>query len=214
MALVGGSVCIDRWEASIVIREDGKEHDHSPYEPIDYLDHYRAVSRGGVIPQGYISGKEAEVACQASGKRLCTPTEWERGCRGPDHLQFPYGNERRARVCNDDARKDHPVMEAAAKMHIPKEQMWSKGMNLAIINQLPDTLLKTGERNECVTPEGLYDMVGNLHEWVADSTFHGGYYMDTTQNGDGCSYQTSAHAFGYHDYSTGFRCCSDPDPIE
>jgi hypothetical protein len=34
------------------------------------------------------------------------------------------------------------------------------------------------------------------------------------QNGEGCTYATSAHAFDYHDYSTGFRCCMDPDPIE
>jgi hypothetical protein len=56
-------------------------------------------------------------------------------------------------------------------------------------------------------------MVGNLHEWVDDAagTFRGGYYMDTSRNGDGCSYQTTAHDFAYHDYSTGFRCCIDAE---
>jgi hypothetical protein len=27
-----------------------------------------------------------------------------------------------------------------------------------------------------------------------------------------CHYVTTAHAFGYHDYSNGFRCCSEPRP--
>ena len=52
--------------------------------------------------------------------------------------------------------------------------------------------------------------------WVddADGTFRGGYYMDTSKNGDGCSYHTTAHDFTYHDYSTGFRCCMDPERVE
>jgi hypothetical protein len=57
-------------------------------------------------------------------------------------------------------------------------------------------------------------MVGNLHEWVSDKggTFRGGYFMDTYQHGEGCEYRTTAHSRKYHDYSTGFRCCSDvPD---
>ena len=49
---------------------------------------------------------------------------------------------------------------------------------------------------------------------VADGTFRGGYYMDTTKNGEGCSYRTTAHDFAYHDYSTGFRCCMDPERVE
>lgn len=217
MALVGERVCVDKWEASIVRVVGGKE---TPWSPFDKLDHvpagYRAVSRKGVVPQGYISGHQAESACRASGKRLCTTAEWELGCRGPQRTQFPYGNERQRAVCNDDVRENHPVLEAARMSGVTGKKVWFEGMNLSVINQLPDTLAKTGERSACVTEEGVFDMVGNLHEWVADAdgTFRGGYYMDTTRNGDGCSYRTTAHDFEYHDYSTGFRCCSDPEPIE
>ncbi len=56
-------------------------------------------------------------------------------------------------------------------------------------------------------------MVGNLHEWIADSggTFYGGYYQDVASlgHGAGCDYATVAHSASYHDYSTGFRCCAD-----
>jgi sulfatase modifying factor 1 len=221
MALVAERVCIDRWEAHLVSLEAPagarkRLVDRTPYEAVDGAFGFRAASGPGTVPQGYISGRQAEAACRAAGKRLCTATEWERGCRGPKNLQFPYGNERTAKVCNDDVRERHPVLEASRLAGVRSDRVWMEGMNLPAINQLEGGLEKTGAREGCVTSEGLFDMVGNLHEWVADAdgTFRGGYYMDTSRNGDGCSYQTTAHDFDYHDYSTGFRCCADPEPVE
>ncbi len=224
MALVEGRVCVDRWEGSIVelVATTGPnrgavERAWSPFLPIDGHEHrVRAVSRPGVIPQAYISGKQAASACSASGKRLCAADEWEHACRGPSNFQFPYGNQRRVGACNDDVRAIHPVAEVGHMLGIPRDRLWQDGMNQPIINQLPNTLLPTGERADCTNEYGVYDMVGNLHEWVddPDGTFRGGYYMDTTKNGDGCSYQTTAHDFAYHDYSTGFRCCLDPERVE
>jgi len=85
-------------------------------------------------------------------------------------------------------------------------------MNDPRLNQQPGTVAKTGEYGRCESTYGVFDMVGNLHEWVADphGAFLGGYYLDTKLNGDGCRYKTVAHAAVYHDYSTGFRCCADP----
>ena len=62
-----------------------------------------------------------------------------------------------------------------------------------------------------MSAEGVYDLMGNLHEWTADpaGTFRGGFYVDTVINGNGCSYVTTAHAVTHWDYSTGFRCCAD-----
>src|SRR5687767_2659624 len=66
------SYCIDKWEGSIVeLDGNKKEKSHAPYEPVTNLK-VKAVSRAGVIPQGYISRNEAEAACRASKKRLCT----------------------------------------------------------------------------------------------------------------------------------------------
>lgn len=62
----------------------------------------------------------------------------------------------------------------------------------------------------CFTPDGVYDLMGNLHEWTLDpsGTFRGGFYGDTRINGEGCLYETTAHDVTYWDYSTGFRCCA------
>src|SRR5262249_35617447 len=51
------SFCIDRWEASVVEVRGVEQVQHSPYEPVTNLK-VRAVSRSGVVPQGYISKSE------------------------------------------------------------------------------------------------------------------------------------------------------------
>ncbi|MBI4952569.1 MAG: SUMF1/EgtB/PvdO family nonheme iron enzyme, partial [Myxococcales bacterium] len=221
MALVAGQVCVDRWEAAlVVVLPDGEEKDWSPYRspppervPVGPTGaRLRAVSRAGVVPQGYLSGAQAAEACAAAGKRLCQPEEWERACRGPDDTAFPYGDERRRGVCNDGGRSAHPVKQAFASLRLPDDRMWYEGMQNPLINQLDHTVARTGEHSGCTNAYGTFDMVGNLHEWVDDpaGTFRGGFYMDTKINGDGCEYATTAHPFDYHDYSTGFRCCLDP----
>jgi hypothetical protein len=80
------------------------------------------------------------------------------------------------------------------------------------LNQLPGTVAKTGAFPLCASDYGVFDMVGNMDEWTADpnGTFQGGFWLDTDLHGEGCAYRTIAHGFGYHDYSTGFRCCSAP----
>jgi len=95
--------------------------------------------------------------------------------------------------------------------------VWAR-LNDPALGQVDGALSRTGEHAECVNGFGAFDMVGNLHEWVATDpvaihgTFAGGYYLDTTINGEGCNYRTVAHAHEYHDYSTGFRCCSGAAP--
>ena len=89
---------------------------------------------------------------------------------------------RRAGVCNDDIRPVHPVAEVGKILGIPADRLWRDGMNQPLINQLPDTLRPRASAPSAPTAYGVYDMVGNLHEWVddPDGTFRGGYYLDTT----------------------------------
>lgn len=189
--------CIDRWEAHLA--------DASPFEvPTDGV----AVSEAAVVPQGYISATVAATACAAAGKRLCTATEWTRACRGPTGTTYPYGDTYVAGACND-VRAEHPVVTLfGAGATFDAQQM-----NDPRLNQLPDTVEPTGAHAGCVSAEGVYDLHGNLNEWISDpnGTWKGGFYVEAVNNGAGCLYTTTAHPVSYHDFSTGFRCCTEPE---
>jgi sulfatase modifying factor 1 len=198
--------CIDRYEGSLVETTPEGDRRFSPYDMVKG-HHVRAVSRSGVVPQAYISRNEADVACKASHKRLCSEDEWTTACRGKRPTAFPYGDDRKAGYCNDAGT---PPL-ATYYPGLGPEAHGFDAMNDPRLNALPGTVSPTGEHTHCRSSWGTFDMVGNVHEWVEDpaGTFLGGYYLDTHMNGDGCSYKTVAHDADYHDYSTGFRCCAD-----
>ena len=210
-ANVDDRFCIDRWEDSLVeVLSDGRETPWPPFDMVEEGHTLRAVTAANVYPQAYISGAQAERACEASGKRLCNPLEWRKACMGPQGQRFGYGNERVEGRCNDEGRS--PMLRLYPQVSTSWTLVGLTEMNDPRLNQLTETLAPTGSHEGCTNGYGVYDMVGNLHEWTNDphGTFQGGYYLDTHLNGDGCSYRTVAHEMTYHDYSTGFRCCADP----
>jgi len=226
-----GRYCIDRYEAHLVeIGAGGEEviHPHNA-RPLAGV-RYQARSKAGVWPQGYVSRDEAEAACGAAGKRLCSWLEWRRGCQGKRWFRYPYGNGGKRGACNN--RKDHLM----AKLFGDDPMKWTqKEFNSPLLNDEPGYLAKTGAHPECRSPDGLFDMVGNLHEWVSgmvtkrfmerlakekvsrrkqpwnvgNAMFLGGFYSTLSEHGPGCHFVTVAHAARYHDYSTGIRCCAD-----
>jgi sulfatase modifying factor 1 len=211
------SYCIDRWEAYVVAIDDaGNESPHSPYDTID--GSVRAKTAAHVVPQGYISQVEATQACNAAGKRLCSGAEFRLACEGPDAGNwYPYGGETRiAGYCNADKGSEMPYLFG----NDPADWTYAD-FNDPRLNQIDGGLSPTASYPHCESPYGIFDCVGNLHEWgndPADSNghgrFRGGFYGDATENGPGCLYVTSAHALAYHDYSTGFRCCADASGID
>lgn len=213
MALVGARFCVDKYEGSLVEKHaDGTTRPHSPYQTPVAVDGtvYVARSVAGVVPQGYISAQQAQGACKAAGKRLCEPVEWRAACGGTEGFAFPYGPARVPGKCHDSGAT--PMLTYHADT---MKRGWGREeLNDPRNNQLEGGIAKTGAYPECVNDEGAFDMVGNLDEWTADpnGTFQGGFWLDTSQHGDGCAYRTIAHAYDYHDYSTGFRCCADVTP--
>ena len=198
------SFCVDVYEASLVLAD--APGSFSPFQHPGAA-HVRAVSIAGAIPQAFIDGEEAADACAAAGKRLCSDTEWLRACRGPAGHVYPYGDVLEPGVCND-FRAEHPAVELYGTTD---PWIWS-ALDNACLDQLPDSLDPAGANPGCVSDEGVYDMMGNLHEWTSDpaGTFRGGFFVDTVVNGPGCLYATTAHNTLHWDYSTGFRCCADP----
>ena len=204
--------CIDRYEAYVVeLDAQDREIEHSPYRPVDGL-RVRAKVAEGVFPQGYISQVQAAAACQNAGKRLCTAPEFSLACRGArQKSSYPYGGTRHeAGRCNEGKGSAVSVVFGQAA------NFGSGQLNDPRLNQWSGGLAKTGAYAASVSPFGVFDLVGNLHEWSAEVApnghgyFRGGFYGDAEINGSGCSYVTKAHAASYHDYSTGFRCCQSP----
>ena len=109
-------------------------------------------------------------------------------------------------MCND-SRSVHPAIELYGT-----SASWIYGeIDSPCHTQHDGGLDRSGANAGCVSAEGIYDLMGNLHEWTADpaGTFRGGFYVDTRINGEGCFYRTTAHDTSHWDYSTGFRCCAD-----
>jgi formylglycine-generating enzyme len=201
------NVCVDRWEAALVaIDVNGARRGWPPYRNPGSA-RVAAVSAPGLVPQGYINQTQASAACIAAGKRMCTDSEWLRACQGPTNTTYPYGNTREPGRCND-ARTCHP----AVQFFESSDSSVFGRIGDSCLDQLPDGLARTGSHDQCTSVDGIYDLMGNLHEWTADpaGTFRGGFFVDTVINGNGCLYRTTAHDVSHWDYSTGFRCCATP----
>jgi sulfatase modifying factor 1 len=165
----------------------------------------RAEVRAGVIPNGYLSADIAALACRNAGKRLCTESEWVTACRGSSGRQFPYGDTYINGVCNV-FREAHPagVLHGNASIHHLDPRL--NGLEVAG----RPLLRPTGATPRCRSEWGddaVYDMVGNLAEWVDDpeGVFLGGFFSRSTRAG--CERRVAAHPREYFDYSLGMRCC-------
>jgi hypothetical protein len=165
-----------------------------------------AVSRAGVVPSGYLNRESAERACQNAGKRLCSHEEWVTACRGEQRRKFPYGKSYVDGTCNV-FRAGHPALllhgDASINHLDPR-------LNLVTQDGKP-LLMKTGATPACRSQWGddaVYDMVGNLDEWVdpEEGKFVGGFYSRATR--EGCDSAIASHAPEYFDYSLGTRCCA------
>lgn len=226
-----GLFCVDRHEAHLVVRD---AHDalrlHPYYErPVTGVV-YEARSAPGFFPQAYVSRIEATAACEAAGKRLCSHREWLRACQGPTGRRYPYGETEARGACNNG--KEHLFSKVFG--HDPHKWAHS-AFNSPELNREPGFLTRAGEKTGCESEDGVFDMVGNVHEWVADTVtlpfmerlgndgiyrhsqpwrpgnaiFAGGFYATASEHGPGCHFVTVAHNRRYHDYTTGFRCCAD-----
>jgi formylglycine-generating enzyme required for sulfatase activity len=134
--------------------------------------------------------------------------EWHHACRGEHDQQFPYGDAYQDGVCNVN-RENHP----AAILHGNSSIGHLDPRLDRVASSVGPLMRTTGATPECASRWGddaIYDMVGNLDEWVDEKSgaFAGGFYSRGTRNG--CEALVDAHPAGYLDYSTGVRCCRDP----
>jgi len=165
----------------------------------------KAEVRASVTPNGYVSGDAAARACAQAGKRLCTQEEWVTACRGEKNRKFPYGDKYEQGRCNV-FRESHPAL----LLHGNPSINHLDPRLLKVKSNGKPLLRKTGETPDCKSEWGsdaIYDMVGNLDEWVDDpkGRFSGGFFSRSTR--EGCDSSVTAHPRSYYDYSLGVRCC-------
>jgi formylglycine-generating enzyme required for sulfatase activity len=175
------------------------------------MDRYEWPNQRGALPPTLVSWHGAVAACKSVGKRLCTAHEFNFACEGEEMRPYPYGFERDARKCNIDrpyVRRTEKLLEWDACMKSP--------VCKAEFEKL-DQRVPAGSMPECVSPFGVYDITGNVNEWVERpgekpphrSGLKGGWWGPVRCR---CRPMTTIHPEHDYGYEQGFRCCKDAEP--
>jgi formylglycine-generating enzyme required for sulfatase activity len=99
-----------------------------------------------------VDWQDAEAYCQWARKRLPTEAEWERAARGTDERRFPWGDR------------------------MPTAELANHALGARF--SYSQALMPVGRYEKGKSPDGLYDMAGNVWEWVQD--WYGATYYETS----------------------------------
>jgi formylglycine-generating enzyme required for sulfatase activity len=156
-----------------------------------------------------LTWKRCRSYCLWRGKRLATEAEWERAAGGTNHRTYPWGEE----------------LPDESRAHFNRCCFIDKG----------DILREVGSLELGKTPEGVYEMSGNIAEWVFD-WYDARYYQKSPgKNPQGPpkgkyhvirggawnslpDYMRVSHRYGQNDgqefYGIGCRCAKSHKPKE
>ena len=158
-----------------------------------------AVAEAGALPATR-SWTAAKQACERAGKRLCSQAEWLTACQGAepvdddgdgqfvgDYIEgrlYPYADRYRKGLCNDSGNRERSKARTA------------------------------GDMPGCRTPENIYDLTGNVQEWVGSdptrAVLMGGHWY--AEDKASCRQVNDTFGAGFVNATAGFRCCADAPP--
>lgn len=185
MVYIPGGSFIMGSSPSDPLRDFSEKPDVKVYVKSFCIDKYEYPNREGYTPKTSVSYYTAEKLCEDEGKQLCTEEEWEKACKGPSELRYPYGNVWNASKCNTQN---------------------SDGTNRAIA--------PSGSYKGCVSGYGVYDLSGNVMEWTKsvfssedteDRVVKGGSYTKPDW-ATRCAYRYNMLPNSTSN-EVGFRCC-------
>ena len=154
------------------------------------IDREEYTPAGERLPANHQSFATGERTCAGQGKRMCLESEYNFACEGEEMRPYPYGFSRDSSACNADQTD---LINAAGR--------------------LKDLRAPGGSFARCVSPFGVFDLAGNLEEFVAIDgsspprpAMKGAYWQPGRNY---CRAAQTAHDRLYRGTETGFRCCAD-----
>ncbi|HMJ54954.1 MAG TPA: bifunctional serine/threonine-protein kinase/formylglycine-generating enzyme family protein [Polyangiaceae bacterium] len=104
------------------------------------------------LPVTLVTWLAARLFCKSFGKRLPTEAEWEFAARGNEGRLFPWGNQQ------PDCERMHVPSDGSLAVRNPERCDNERTFPFPVMSAAGD-----------VTPEGAWDMGGNVLEWVDDN---------------------------------------------
>lgn len=170
------------------------------------IDPYEYPNYAGGHPPVMVDWYDAAAACGAQGKRLCREAEWVQACEGPEHLPFPYGLRRDPTKCNID----NPWRDPSLPNIYSKDPVIQATELIKLDQSVP-----SGSKPGCVSGFGVYDLTGNVDEWVIADRLYEKSQFAALKGGawghvrNACRPVTTSHVPDFTYYFISFRCCKD-----